>query len=62
MSRNELALRERLNETLQATRVLRDDELDAVNGGLNLENCMISGFAAIAIQDTIVTSVVHAKA
>ena len=43
MSKNELLMRERLSatgarvsksETTQTTRVLRDDELDAVSGGL----------------------------
>jgi len=29
-------------EPAQATRVLRDDELDAVSGGYTLRNCMIS--------------------
>jgi len=51
MSKNELLPRERLNatggrmsksETAQTTRVLRDDELDAVSGGYQLRNCLIS--------------------
>jgi len=53
MSKNELLLRERLDatsgrksksETAQTTRVLRDDELDAVNGGyaIMLHDCLIT--------------------
>jgi hypothetical protein len=52
MSKNELLLRERLNatsarvsksETTKTTRVLRDDELDAVSGGYThvLEDAII---------------------
>jgi len=52
MSKNELLLRERLdatsgrmsrNDTTQTARVLRHDELDAVNGGLNSFRVEIGG-------------------
>jgi hypothetical protein len=58
MSKNELLLR----ETVQTIRALGDDELDAVSGGLNLENCMISGFAGVVMEDILVTSVFRARA
>jgi len=54
-NKSELQLRERLdatgggkskNEAVQATRVLRDNELDAVNGGYTiiLRDCLISSY------------------
>jgi hypothetical protein len=54
MSKNEIPVRERLSatgarvsksETAQTTRVLRDDELDAVSGG------------KVTMEDILVTSV-----
>ena len=32
------------NENAPNARVLRDDELDAVTGGFELENCLISAY------------------
>lgn len=43
-------------ENGHTARVLRDDELDLVSGGLELENCLISSFMAPRRGDFIVAS------
>src|SRR5262245_9518793 len=43
-------------ENGHTARVLRDDELDLVSGGLELENCLISNFMAPRRADFIVAS------
>ena len=65
MSENELLLRERLNvtsgrmsksETTQTTRVLRDDELDAVSGGLkvNMEDILVTSLK-VTMEDVTIS-------